>query len=195
MNLLGILLLGLALSLDSFAVSLSLGFLCDRTTRHEKGRFLLIIGIFHFVMILFGWLLGENVSRLIADYDHWIAFILLLFLGGKMIKEGLSDKQDDAQNCTLLNLKNTILLGIALSIDALIAGFSLGLVQVALFEGSALANMLLAALLIGMCAATISGIGIGIGKKASAHLGAKAEIFGGVILIMIGLKVLCDHLM
>ena len=79
MNLLAILLLGIGLSLDTFAVSLTLGFVCDRTTRHEKIRFLIVIGLFHFLMILFGWLIGANISRLIAAYDHWIAFGLLAF--------------------------------------------------------------------------------------------------------------------
>lgn len=70
MNLLAILLLGIGLSLDTFAVSLTLGFVCDRTTRREKIRFLIVIGLFHFLMILFGWLIGANISRLIAAYDH-----------------------------------------------------------------------------------------------------------------------------
>ena len=82
------LLLGIALSLDTFAVSLTLGLLADRTTHRQKVRFLVVIGLFHFLMIVIGWFMGETVSRLIADYDHWIAFGLLLFIGGKMIQEG-----------------------------------------------------------------------------------------------------------
>ena len=89
MNLLAILLLGIALSLDTFAVSLTLGLLADRTTHGQKVRFLVVIGLFHFLMIVIGWFMGETVSRLIADYDHWIAFGLLLFIGGKMIQERL----------------------------------------------------------------------------------------------------------
>ena len=161
MNLAAILLLGIGLSLDTFAVSLTLGFVSERTTRREKVRFLIVIGLFHFLMILAGWLFGANVSRLIADYDHWIAFFLLAFLGAKMIREG----------------------------------FSLGLVKVHLYDGSPLGNILLAAALIGTAAFSISATGILIGKHVSSKLGSKAEIFGGAILILIGLKVLYDHLL
>ena len=193
MNLAAILLLGIGLSLDTFAVSLTLGFVSERTTRREKVRFLIVIGLFHFLMILAGWLFGANVSRLIAD--HWIAFFLLAFLGAKMIREGLSAVQDDEVDCDLLSLRNTLMFGIALSIDALITGFSLGLVKVHLYDGSPLGNILLAAALIGTAAFSISATGILIGKHVSSKLGSKAEIFGGAILILIGLKVLYDHLL
>ena len=102
MNLLAILLLGIALSLDTFAVSLTLGLLADRTTHRQKVRFLVVIGLFHFLMIVIGWFMGETVSRLIADYDHWIAFGLLLFIGGKMIQEGLSARGDSVSGSDLL---------------------------------------------------------------------------------------------
>ena len=181
MNLLAILLLGIALSLDTFAVSLTLGLLADRTTHRQKVRFLVVIGLFHFLMIVIGWFMGETVSRLIADYDHWIAFGLLLFIGGKMIQEGLSARGDSVSGSDLLSLRNTLLLGIALSIDALITGFTIGLV-------------LAAALIIGLSALVISAAGIGIGRKASSRLGAKAEVFGGLILIAIGTRILLEHL-
>ena len=184
MNLLAILLLGIALSLDTFAVSLTLGLLADRTTHRQKVRFLVVIG----------WFMGETVSRLIADYDHWIAFGLLLFIGGKMIQEGLSARGDSVSGSDLLSLRNTLLLGIALSIDALITGFTIGLVQVRLFAGCQLGNVLAAALIIGLSALVISAAGIGIGRKASSRLGAKAEVFGGLILIAIGTRILLEHL-
>ena len=132
-------------------------------------------------------LLGSRFQQSITAYDHWIAFGLLAFLGIKMIREGLSSKEEEV-NCNMLSLRNTLMFGVALSIDALISGFSLGLVRVNLFESSPLGNILLTALI-------ISAIGILIGKSVSSKLGSKAEIFGGVILILIGLKVLFDHLM
>lgn len=195
MGFLSILLLGVGLSLDTFAVSLTLGFAAERTSRTQKIRFLAIIGLFHFLMILGGWLLGENVSRLIAAYDHWIAFGLLTFLGVRMIRSGLSGQEEDEVDCDLLSLRNTLMFGVALSIDALISGFSLGLVKVALIESGQLLNILLAATLIGLTASTLSTAGILLGKKVSSRLGPKAEMFGGVILILIGLKVLVDHLL
>ena len=188
MNLLAILLLGIALSLDTFAVSLTLGLLADRTTHRQKVRFLVVIGLFHFLMIVIGWFMGETVSRLIADYDHWITFGLLLFIGGKMIQEGLSARGDSVSGSDLLSLRNT------LSIDALITGFTIGLVQVRLFAGCQLGNVLAAALIIGLSALVISAAGIGIGRKASSRLGAKAEVFGGLILIAIGTRILLEHL-
>lgn len=195
MGFLSILLLGVGLSLDTFAVSLTLGFAAERTSRTQKIRFLAVIGLFHFLMILGGWLLGENVSRLIAAYDHWIAFGLLAFLGVRMIRSGLSGQEEDEVDCDLLSLRNTLMFGVALSIDALISGFSLGLVKVALIESGQLLNILLAATLIGLTASTLSTAGILLGKKVSSRLGPKAEMFGGVILILIGLKVLVDHLL
>lgn len=195
MGFFSVLLLGFGLSLDTFAVSLSLGFASERTTRTQKVRFLAVIGLFHFLMILGGWLLGENVSKLIAAYDHWIAFGLLAFLGSRMIRSGLCCQDDDEVDCDLLSLRNTLMFGVALSIDALISGFSLGLVKVALTEGNQLTNILLAAAIIGLTAATLSATGILLGKKASSRLGSRAEIFGGAILILIGLKVLADHLL
>ena len=184
MNLLAILLLGIALSLDTFAVSLTLGLLADRTTHRQQLRFLVVIG----------WFMGETVSRLIADYDHWIAFGLLLFIGGKMIQEGLSARGDSVSGSDLLSLRNTLLLGIALSIDALITGFTIGLVQVRLCAGCQRGDVLAAALIIGLSALVISAAGIGIGRKASSRLGAKAEVFGGLILIAIGTRILLEHL-
>ena len=194
MGFLSILLLGIGLSLDTFAVSLSLGFAAERTTRTQKIRFLAVIGLFHFFMILGGWLLGENISRLIAAYDHWIAFGLLAFLGVRMIRSGCAGSEDDEVDCDLLSWRNTLMFGVALSIDALISGFSLGLVKVALIDSNQLINILLAATIIGLTASGLSTAGILLGKKVSSRLGPKAEIFGGVILILIGLKVLIDHL-
>ena len=87
MSLLAVLLLGIGLSLDTFAVSLTLGLAAGRTTYRQKARFLAVIGLFHFAMILAGWFMGETVSRLIAAYDHWIAFGLLAFIGGLFIEK------------------------------------------------------------------------------------------------------------
>ena len=87
MGLLSILLLGVGLSLDTFAVSLTLGCFSERIASRQRIRFLVTIGMFHFLMILAGWAFGESISGLIAAYDHWIAFVLLGFVGGKMIQE------------------------------------------------------------------------------------------------------------
>lgn len=194
MSLLAVLLLGIGLSLDTFAVSLMLGLAAGRTTYRQKARFLAVIGLFHFAMILAGWFMGETVSRLIAAYDHWIAFGLLAFIGGKMIRDGWRPEENSLSQGDLLSLRNTLLLGVALSLDALIVGFSFGLVKVALFDGSQAGNVSLAAAIVGLSAFAISAAGIVLGRKASSKLGGKAEIFGGIILIAIGIRTLVEHL-
>lgn len=195
MNLVEIFLLGVALSLDTFAVSLTLGFVSGKTTHSQKVRYLGVIGLFHFLMITAGWFVGENVSRLITRYDHWVAFILLAFIGANMIREGLqSPKKEENQEFQLLSFKNTMLFGLALSIDALISGFTLGMVKIDIAHASQFVNMLITATIVGFCAASISASAIMIGKKSSSCLGAKAEIFGGIILILMGVKILIEHL-
>lgn len=195
MNTVGIILLGIGLSLDTFAVSLSLGFAGGSIPRGRKVRYLLLIGLFHTLMILLGWLMGENMSRIVAAYDHWISFLLLALLGGKMIYEGFTCEEEKPAQASLLSLRNTILLSLALSIDALISGFSLGLVDVSVVESSVYLNMAVASLIVGFCALVISAAGMFIGKKASPHMGCRAEIFGGIILIAIGVRVLLEHIL
>ena len=126
-----------------------------------------------------------------TDYDVIVPSDYMI---GKMIQEGCSPAKDSAPTSDLLSLRNTLLLGLALSIDALISGFSLGLIKVALLPGSQFKNILISALLIGITAALISAIGLRIGRFASTRLGPKAEIFGGIILIGIGVKIVIDHL-
>ncbi len=193
MGFLFVLLLGVSLSLDSLAVSLSLGFAKECSSYAQRLRFLILIGVFHLAMIVAGWSAGEFVGAFISSYDHWLAFILLAFVGGKMIYGGIKDGKGE-EKAQLLNLSNTLLLCLALSIDAFIAGFSLGLVGLALVEASQFYNVVLAGTIIGLCASVISIIGIFIGSKVSSRLGSKAEILGGVVLILIGVKVLVDHL-
>ncbi len=195
MNLLDILVLGIGLSLDSFAVSLTLGCTCGEVERSRKVRFLALVGLFHFLMIVAGWFFGENVARLLAAYDHWIAFGLLALLGIRMIREGFGAGDDGKVRCEdLLDLRHTLLFAVALSIDALVTGFSLGMVKIAVADASQWANILLSALVIGLLAYAISAVGLLIGRRTFPRLGAKAEVFGGVILILIGVRILFEHL-
>lgn len=194
MGLLAIVMLAIGLSLDTFAVSLSLGFASERTSSREKLRFLIVIGLFHTVMTFVGWFLGENVLTIIGAYDHWIAFLLLAFVGGKMIKEGLCGGEGADEGKSLLTLRTTLLLGVALSIDALVTGFSLGLVKIAIIDGSQILNVTVAAIIVGIASLVISAIALKIGNKGGKRLGAKAVIFGGIILILIGLRIIIEHI-
>lgn len=194
MNLFDVFLLGLSLSLDTFAVSLTFGFVSNKTSRPQRIRYLVIIGLFHFIMIMGGWFIGENISKLISLYGHWIAFVLLTLLGIQMIGEGTSKEENETPKHNFLSLRNTMILGMALSIDALISGFSLGMVTLTIIDGTKFLNTLIAAAIIGLCASALSAIAISIGKKSSPKLSMRAEILGGLIIIFIALKILTDHL-
>jgi len=115
-------------------------------------------------------------------------------IGFGMIKSGATPENEDSKPVELLSFRKTLLLGLALSIDALISGFSLGMVEVRLVDKSQFVNILIAAAIVGFCASTISAAAILIGKKGSKLLGPRAEIFGGIILILIGLKILLEHI-
>ena len=194
MSLIELFLIAVGLSMDAFAVAVCKGLAMPKMSWKGAAIVGLYFGGFQALMPFLGYLLGAGFKDAISAYDHWVAFGLLAIVGGKMIKEGLS-AEGESVNCNdLLSLRNTLLLGVALSIDALITGFSLGMVKIRLFDGPPLGNTLLAALLIGLSAFLISAAGLKIGKRVSSRLGPKAEIFGGLILIGIGVKILIEHL-
>lgn len=185
----------MALSLDTFAVSLTLGMAGAKVPRAKLERFIIVIGIFHFMMILLGWLMGEKLSDFVSGYDHWIAFALLALIGAKMIWESVSSQEKNELNPDTLSFSRTIILGLALSIDALITGFSMGIVEVEIIKGSPLANILISGAIIGLCASLLSQAGLTVGRRASVKLSSKAELLGGIILILIGVKILLEHIL
>lgn len=196
MGLFGIFLLGTALSLDTFAVALSLG-LCTRgIPGWMKLRYYLIIGAYHVAMTLLGWSVGASLLSLVKAYDHWIAFLLLAFIGGKMIAEALEKRQEDQKDpCRHLSFRRSMVFGFALSIDAVVSGFSLAMVKIHLVRAwKAFPNLLLASLLIGVIAFTATYLGMAIGGRTGGKAGSKAEIVGGLILIGLGVKILVSHL-
>ncbi len=150
------------------------------------------------IMPLIGWLITGEFSVYIKSWDHWIAFILLLFLGGKMIYGALKEGKEEERNeeCNTFSLTKAVLMGIATSIDALIAGVALALVTIDIVEGSQTQNVLFAIGIIFLVTflASIVGLMIGKGIGKRLNLGTKSEIIGGIILILIGAKVLYEHL-
>lgn len=189
--------LAIVLSLDAFAVALSIGVCKNGFSTSSKFRFLAIIGIFHFFMPIIGWTLAGSVHSVVESYDHWLAFLLLAYLGGKMIYEGVAKKakSEDGEFCsTSSSLYSAILFGIALSIDAVIAGFSLGMTTVDIVNNTQFVNIVILSAIIGICAFFITMLGFNAGRCASSRLGQNAEIFGGSVLIIIGLKTLITHL-
>ncbi len=193
MNLLTFILLALGLCFDSFAVSLSAGMNTDTTTRHRIFfRFALILGLFQAVMLLAGWAGGRGISSLINAFDHWIAFGLLALIGVNMIRSSFKKEENPVNPFCF---RRNCLLGIATSIDAVITGVALGLVTLALVpHATQTTNMLVGAVIMAAVTFAASLIGVFIGHTASSKLGPRAELIGGIVLILIGAKVLLEHL-
>ncbi len=178
-----VIVLAVALSMDAFAVSIGLGSK-DDTRGSAMGLGLkagLFFGIFQALMPFIGYLGGKGILGWVNAYAHWIAFGLLALIGGKMIYEGLQEGIEE--DIAAITNKMMLLLSIATSIDAMAAGFSLTLLDF---------NAYLACLIIGVTTFAFSWVGIEIGKRSGTWLESKAEIFGGVVLILIGVKMLVD---
>lgn len=181
-------LLAVGLSIDAFAIAICKGF-CMRRLRLDQAAVIgLFFGGFQALMPVIGWVLGKQFEAYIVSIDHWIAFFLLAFIGGKMIWEALHSQEDEADACSMdqkLDLKELVMMAIATSIDALAVGISFAVLGV---------DILPAALLIGIVTFTLSAVGIRVGHHFGLKYKARAEIAGGVILILIGLKILLEHL-
>ena len=177
-----LLLIAVGLSMDAFAVSICKGLSVRRLSVKHALLAGLYFGGFQFLMPVLGWLLGYRFEALIASVDHWIAFALLALIGANMIKESYAegDKLDDD-----FGFHAMLLLAIATSIDALAVGVTFAFLSV---------RILPAAGLIGVTTFLLSALGIAIGHAFGARYKAGAERLGGVILILIGLKILLEHL-
>lgn len=184
LEVLPVLFIALGLSADCFAVTLS-GSITMRTVSPIQAlRTAFTFGFFQALMLALGWLAGRTVVDLIADYDHWLAFALLTLIGVRMIWQSLRGEEaakqvDITRGLTLLTL------AVATSIDALAVGLTFAFLDV---------NIVSAALIIGVVAFIISVLGFLAGKRAGRLLGKRAEIFGGIILIAIGLRILLTHI-
>lgn len=178
-----VILLAMALSMDAFAVSIGLGAKRTVPALSLAIKAGLFFGVFQALMPLIGYLAGVGFLAYIEHIDHWIAFILLAVIGGKMVYESFSEEigEDIAQITTRVML----LLAIATSIDALAAGFTLTLFDL---------SPMLSILLIGVTTFLFSVAGIYIGNTTGTYLESKAELLGGLILIAIGTKILIEHL-
>ncbi|MDD5471333.1 MAG: manganese efflux pump MntP family protein [Sideroxydans sp.] len=172
-----VIILAIALSMDAFAVSIGLGSKGDTKGLGLKAG--LYFGAFQALMPFIGYLGGKGVLGWVENYAHWIAFGLLALIGGKMIYESLHEGIEE--DIAALTHRMMLLLAIATSIDAMAAGFSLTLLEV---------NAYLACANIGVTTFAFSWIGVRIGEKSGTWLESKAEMFGGVVLILIGVKML-----
>lgn len=180
--------MGVGLAMDAFAVSVCKGL----SMRKVNKKYCIIIGLFfggfQALMPFIGWLLGKQFESYITSVDHWIAFVLLGFIGGKMVFEAIKDEEESMVVTELdppLNVKELLVLAVATSIDALAVGITLAFLSVSIVE---------AMLIIGCVTFVISVIGVYIGNFFGNKYKSKAELAGGIILILIGLKILLEHL-
>lgn len=176
--------IGLGLSMDAFAVSLCKGVESRRLTAKRALTVALFFGMFQAGMPLIGWALGRQFEQFITQYDHWVAFILLSVIGGKMIYDAVrGDACCDVKDSSLC-LRDLTLLAIATSVDALAVGITF-----AFFEMS----ILTAVGIIGVITFVVCLIGTVLGYQFGARYKNKAELAGGVVLTLIGLKILLEH--
>ncbi|MEN6373306.1 MAG: manganese efflux pump MntP family protein [Smithella sp.] len=184
MSFITIILLAVALGVDAFSVAIGIGAANNKKSWAPVWRLSLSFGFFQFAMPVAGWLAGSTVVDMIADYDHWIAFGLLFVIGGKMIREGL-EKESDGERDDQTRGWPLLLLSIATSIDALAVGFSFSVLK---------ASILFPSVIIGIVCFGMTAVGMIFGKVLAKLFGRKVEIFGGLVLIAIGVRILLDHL-
>jgi len=177
--------LALALAMDAFAVALGTGAVLSRLTGRHLFRLGFHFGLFQALMPVIGWLAGRTIIQWVSAWDHWIAFGLLAIIGSRMIYEAFSDKEKADERDPTKGL-SLVLLSIATSIDALAVGFSLSVIGVSIWMPS---------LVIGLVAGILTVVGMLLGGRIGDRWGSRVEIFGGVILIGIGLKILAEHLL
>ncbi len=185
MNFPEIFLIALSMSMDAFAVCLGAGAQQRTSGPRQVFRLAFHFGLFQFLMPVIGWFAGMTIVRYISAYDHWVAFGLLGFVGIHMILSGLDSgeeqqKNDPSRGWTL------VLLALATSIDALAVGFSLGLIGVVIWYP---------AVVIGVVTGLISWLGIFLGNRLGQKFGKRMEIIGGIVLILIGIRILISHLL
>ncbi len=181
-------LIGVSLSMDAFAVAICKGLAMRKVNKKQCFVIALFFGGFQALMPFLGWLLGTRFESYITSIDHWIAFVLLAFIGGKLIVEAVRDKDDNPEITEIdppLNIKEMFVLAVATSIDALAVGITFAFLEIPIVQAIAI---------IGTTTFIISIAGVYIGNFFGNKYKNKAEIVGGVILILIGLKILLEHL-
>jgi len=182
MGILTIVMIAIGLSMDAFAVSLSSGISIKELKPQNGAKIALFMGGFQALMPVIGWLLGIGFSDYIEKYDHWIAFVLLGFIGIKMLKESMDEECEYVSDP--LSNKVLFVLAVATSIDAMAVGVSFAFLSTSIINS---------AIIIGLITFAICYIGVYLGHKFGCIFKKKAEIAGGLILVFIGFKILVEH--
>lgn len=183
MSLLSLFILAVGLSMDAFAVSVCKGLSMKKLSIKKITIVGLWFGGFQGLMPLIGYLLGSQFEQYITTIDHWIAFVLLAIIGISMIREALSKEEEDVNDA--LDVKTMFLLAVATSIDALAVGITFAFLQV---------DIIPAVCFIGIVTFVLSAVGVKVGNVFGTKYKARAEIAGGIILILLGVKILLEHL-
>ena len=180
-------LIGVGLSMDAFAVSICKGLGMSRLNMRQAAVIALFFGGFQALMPLIGWALGSQLAELITPIDHWLAFALLAVVGGTMLWDAFheDDEQGGEAKDAKLDLKELLMLAIATSIDALAVGITFAFLQVAIVPSVTI---------IGVTTFVLSFVGVAVGHFFGARFEKPATIAGGVVLILIGVKILLEHL-
>ena len=184
MDFISTLLIAIALAMDAFSVSLTKGFTLKKITKSQVLWFAIVFGGFQALMPVLGWLGGIQLEWLITTFAPWIAFILLLLIGSNMIRESFSNEEEE-DSSDKFSFKELTLLAIATSIDAFAVGITYAVLKT---------DILIPIIMIGVTAFIFTIIGLYLGKKIGNYFGDKFEILGGVILILLGVKILLEGL-
>lgn len=186
MGIVELFLIAVGLSMDAFAVSVCKGLNMTKLNKKHAVVIGIFFGGFQALMPMIGYFVGSGFQKYIESIDHWIAFGLLAFIGGEMVVGALRQEEEKEEDGDVLDNRQLLLLAIATSIDALIIG-----VTFALLPGT---NIWLSVSLIGCTTFVLSVVGVGVGFRFGSKYEKKAQIAGGLILILLGLKILLEHL-
>jgi len=181
-----LILLSIGLAMDAFSVALVAGFGLGKVKLADSLKVSSTFGVAHIIMPILGWFLGSTVLGLIQRWDHWVAFLLLAFVGGKMLREGLDKETEEVNASDLLGFASLIMFTIAVSIDALAVGLSFSVQELSIWIPS---------LYMGAGTLIFTFVGLNIGNKTGQRFGKKAQIAGGIVLILIGLRIVVTHVL
>lgn len=184
MSLIALVFVAIGLAMDAFTVAIAKGISLKKASFSQATKVALFFGGFQALMPFIGWLFGSSFEQYIKAFDHWIALILLIAIGGKMLYESFREDDVEEEDVDPLNVRSLMILAIATSIDALAVGVTFAFLNV---------DIVSSVLLIGIITFFISFSGVLIGNKVGEYLKNYAEIVGGVILILIGISIFLEH--
>jgi putative Mn2+ efflux pump MntP len=184
MSLVSLIVVALALAMDAFAVAVASSVVLGELTPRRVFRLAFHFGLFQALMPTLGWLAGTAISDYIGAIDHWVAFMLLAVVGGRMVRGGLQQGDDERERTDPTRGWDLVILSVATSIDALAVGLSLAV----------LGNQIIVpAITIGVITAAVTATGMFLGQKVGEHWGPRVEIAGGLVLIVIGIRIVMQH--